>query len=122
MVGPKILKILSNPLEVSVLHIHAALESYGQQSDFPQYLVHRFCKAARCIQEHTYAMEWIYKLVLHASNVMSAIIAETSIIASILLTRLAGRYYDIHRVLCFIETHARFRWCATKSPYYYHIH
>ena len=58
--GQKILKPLSHPLEAYVLHIHAALGSCGQLSGFPQDLMHRLCKAPRWIQEHTYAMEWIY--------------------------------------------------------------
>ena len=85
MVDYKILKLLSHLLEVSVLHIHAALESCEQFNGCPQDLMHRLRKAPGYIQEHTYAMGWIHMLVLLASNVMPAIIAEAFIMARMLL-------------------------------------
>ena len=51
-------------------------------------------------QNITYTMEWIYMLALHASDVMLAIIATGFIMASMLLTCVAGRYYGIHRNFC----------------------
>ena len=48
----------------------------------------------------TYIMKRIYMLALHVYNAISTIITETFIMASMLLTRLAGRYYGVHRAFC----------------------
>ena len=67
-------------------------------------------------------MEWIYMPVLHASSSMLAITADMFIMENMLLTRVAVRYYGIHKASGLMNTNASFRWWVIKSPYYYHTH
>ena len=70
----------------------------------------------------TYTIKYIYMCALHTSNVTPTIIAKTFIVASMLLTCVAGRYYGAHRTFCFIDIHASFWWWVTNYLNYNHIH
>ena len=115
MVGHKISELLSHPLEVSVLHIHAALKSCGQLNGFSQDLMHRFCGAPWWIQEHNihYAMDINVCIACqqwHAChncwNIHCGKYAADMVGWEILWCTYS---------FVFMKIHAGFRWCVTKS-------